>query len=544
MRRGGWICFIFVMLLMANASLLNAEVSVEVSVRVADAPILSITSPQNGTYLTTDSLLLDYSVVNADTILYNFDNSPNTTITSSIRFDTTEGSHTLYLYAENSEGLTAKNITFFIDSSKFTIMDDEYEIGVGGDSDRKIKKGDSTDFFDYSYEELQSLAGIILDNEIDGKIVFNGEINLTDDGDFSDGILDLETYTNISFNRIELDSVALLNFNEAATLYLHNLPFTNPRILMDGNVCPELICTKESYSEGTLEFSVTGFTIYSAEETPVGTPPSSSGGGGGGSRTSVKSDILVDKETIHVTLKQGEAKQESFVIKNSGDKKTKVKIVNHLLSDYVKTDEQEFYLEKGESKIITFDFIAGEDAIPDMYLGKVLVLVEGVEKEILIAVEIESKKALFDVGVRVPRKFLYVLPGDELLTEVELYNLGEEKRVDVVLEYFIRDFEGNVIVSEEETLAVETRTSFIKTFEIPENIKRGRYLFYTRIIYDEQLASASAWFNVGRNFYWTIRIGLAFAIGFLTLVAIVVYLNRKNREHLKELFHKHKNKKK
>ncbi|MDP3027044.1 MAG: hypothetical protein Q8N63_05010 [Nanoarchaeota archaeon] len=77
-------------------------------------PILTIISPENITY-STSTILLNYSVTNeVESIWYNLDNTSNITITSPISFNAAEGSHVLYLYANNSQGASSKSITFSV----------------------------------------------------------------------------------------------------------------------------------------------------------------------------------------------------------------------------------------------------------------------------------------------------------------------------------------------------------------------------------------------------------------------------------------------
>ena len=77
-------------------------------------PILTIISPEEKTY-SAASILLNYSTKNAiDSIWYNLDNGENITLTSLLYFTASEGSHILYLYANNSEGLGAANISFSV----------------------------------------------------------------------------------------------------------------------------------------------------------------------------------------------------------------------------------------------------------------------------------------------------------------------------------------------------------------------------------------------------------------------------------------------
>jgi hypothetical protein len=120
------------------------------------------------------------------------------------------------------------------------------------------------------------LLDVVIENPNKGKIKFDEEINLTSG---NQTILDLDSYINISFNRIEIDSENLPNLNVSATLILYDLSFSNPRILKNGAVCPSEICILNGYSDGNLNFSVTGFSAYSSEESPQITEAVTSGGG-------------------------------------------------------------------------------------------------------------------------------------------------------------------------------------------------------------------------------------------------------------------------
>jgi len=145
----------------------------------------------------------------------------------------------------------------------------------------------------WSAQNLSAIPNLTLERSEYGKIIFSGNTNLTSSVDFDSNV-------DISGNYISLNSTALPDFNRAATLYLHNLTFANPKIIKDGIECSA--CTKLSYTNGTLAFTVTGFSAYWAAEglycgdsvcsngetcsscsVDCGSCPS--GGGGGGSFT-------------------------------------------------------------------------------------------------------------------------------------------------------------------------------------------------------------------------------------------------------------------
>ncbi|MCK4428933.1 MAG: hypothetical protein KAU95_01050, partial [Candidatus Aenigmarchaeota archaeon] len=118
--------------------------------------------------------------------------------------------------------------------------------------------GDTTDLT--QIENLSNITNLIFDQPDYGKINFSEIVDLSSGGD-------INSYVNISQNRIEIDSTVLPVLNKAARLRLYNLTFTNPRILKDGIVCSD--CAEVSYSGGIFVFDVTSFSTYSTEETPM-----------------------------------------------------------------------------------------------------------------------------------------------------------------------------------------------------------------------------------------------------------------------------------
>jgi len=499
----------------------NANLAISIS--VIGAPSISIISPENETYITSTNLLLNYSEENADNLWYNLDNGENVSLTSSVYFNSTEGTHILYLYANNSHGESSTNIIFTINLSNFRVYYSKYT-----DSN----KGGSTNFNISSYENMQNLSEIILENTNYGKIEFNKAINLTKDYNPDDNELDLDSYTEISSNRIEINSTALPNFNKSATLYLYNLTFSNPRILRDGSVCPSTICTEQGYSSetGTLIFNVTHFTIYSAEETPTGVVIKGGSGGGGGG----KKDFSIDKETISVTLKQGGTEKDFFIIKNTGNKELDFTIQTENIEEFLKISESDFSLNAGESKTIVLDFLSRAEVIPNLYLGKLIIKGDGIEKEILVSVEVESRSPIFDVKIEIPKRFLYLMPGEELISNIKIFNLERETTTDVFVEYIIKDEEENEILCETETIFVETQTSFTKSFEIPRNIKSGPYIFYVRTSYNGEIASSTAWFNIGKTSFMSFILRNLNIIGIIlgiisTFIILIVILRKLNK---------------
>jgi hypothetical protein len=499
--------------------------------------ILTIISPKNDTYLINESLILNYTQINADMIWYNVDGGINTTITGAIYFDTSEGEHTLYLYGNNSYGLTSKNVTFTSNTTFLTILYSEYNGST---------KGDSTDFKSYSYGDLQNMSGIILENSLYGKIKFNEIINITNDYIPNDSIVDLDNNTNISLNRIDLNYTALPNFNVSSTLELYNLPFTNPRILKDGVICPTSICTLESFSNNTLKFNVTSFGIYSAEETPITEVVVTPGGGGGGTSPVKIKNFSTDKESIYVSLKQGESAYKEITIKNKERSNLIFTLQIYDIVNLTKLSETQFSLKPDEEKTITIDFFTHEDTEPNLYIGKLIIRTGATAKEIPIAIEVESSEPLFDIKINIPNQFKRIVSGEEVLARIQLYNLGDDKEVDVAMDYLIlKEDTGELILFERDTLAVKEHLEFIKSVKIPESAGLGNYLFYARVNYENKVASATDTFKVDKNFVvFFNRVKFVLLIFLIVILVLLFFLLLKKREKEKKEGKKYKTSKK
>jgi len=484
----------------------DATQTVGMNISVQGPPILALISPKNQTYISNESILLNYTVdASADTMWYNINNTDNTTITSLTYFDVSEGSYKLYLFANNSNGNTAKNVSFFVNTTKFLIIDDEFDKEDDADSGRSYnkrenKKGNTTDFLNYTYEEIQNLSDVILHNPEYGMIQFNQPINLTDDENVNDNQIDLDTHTNFSFNRVEINSSALSNFNKSATLWLYNLTWEEPQIQRDGEDCPSTVCTEESYSDGTLKFNVTGFSIYTtiegASESVYETPGGGTSGGGG-SITKAK-DFKVEPNKLQIKLRQGGTKKQELIIENTAKKKITINFQSNL-GGFIRLEQSSFTLKKGEKKTIAIDFLAREDTVPDLYVGNLIIKSGEEQEKILISIEVESMKPLFDVRLDISKKFMIVGAGEDLPLETYVFNFGRIGEVDVNLDFIIKNEYGKTIAFGKETIAVATQASQIHHILIPKDAEEGEYIAYVKVSYGETVASASHWFFVGEK---------------------------------------------
>ena len=112
-----------------------------------------------------------------------------------------------------------------------------------------------------------------------------------------------------------------------------------------------------------------------------------------------------------------------------------------------------------------------------------------------------DKDSLFNVGIDIPQEYKKIEPGEKLLTSIKLINLGAEKRVDVFLDYEIKDINGNLVLSQSETAAVETQANLVRYFTLSQNIPNGYYEIFAKLKYKDKEAMAKSSFEVANNKY-------------------------------------------
>jgi hypothetical protein len=122
------------------------------------------------------------------------------------------------------------------------------------------------------------------------------------------------------------------------------------------------------------------------------------------------------------------------------------------------------------------------------------------------AVTIMYFKAYTLIGIGVPEKLLdveteklttIVQQGGELMFKVKLINFGYEKRFDVTMNYKVIDRETQgTVLEKSETLALSTTLENVIKFDIPEDIKAGKYVLRTDATYKDFTATSGFIFDI------------------------------------------------
>ncbi len=110
---------------------------------------------------------------------------------------------------------------------------------------------------DFSKVKMNKIKDFTLDKPGFGKIKFLEDIDLSSGAD-------IDSYVEIGYNIISVDSENIPELNKSANLTFYGLSYENPFILKNGEPC--LDCIVLGYDENGLVFSVGSFSNYSVSE--------------------------------------------------------------------------------------------------------------------------------------------------------------------------------------------------------------------------------------------------------------------------------------
>ncbi len=209
----------------------------------------------------------------------------------------------------------------------------------------------------------------------------------------------------------------------------------------------------------------------------------------------------VDQLLIKVLIKSSESFTSPVNIMDVSDEDIAVTAEPKYLLDVASISENEFTLKPGQTKTVYIDFrsFIEEKSIthqPGAYVGSLLVSSGPFTKQIPMIVEIETKDVLFDANLEISAKRREVPLGGYSTVQVTLFNLKRTGLTNVKMDYFIKDIMGNTIMTESETVVVETQATFTKTLDIPTNFNPGDYVFVAQAKYGDSVGTSTFLFKV------------------------------------------------
>lgn len=220
---------------------------------------------------------------------------------------------------------------------------------------------------------------------------------------------------------------------------------------------------------------------------------SSGGGGGGGGETTPPKDIETSVDSFDKVVALNRIEEESISIKNTADY-AKQAIINLIgLEGIVIFDKTSYTIEPGETTDINFRITPPKET--GLYTGTIKISIGGQTKEIPVSINVKTEKSLFDIILTIPEQQRNVREGTNLETQIDMIQMGIREKMDVTLNYVIKDYSNQIYLSESETIAVETQKKYPREFYTKE-LPPGNYVLGIELIYPDGVAVTSSQFKI------------------------------------------------
>lgn len=295
-----------------------------------------------------------------------------------------------------------------------------------------------------------------------------------------------------------------------------------------------------NYSFSTVEFLVSWPPPALPTPPPEEPAPSAPGPGGGGAAPAPEEEeealppFTVAPNIFQLQLTVGGFTREFLTIENGPE--TREFFIENQMEDFVVIEENIFTLEPNAVKNIFLIFFAPDDREPDTYIGNILVTADDATINIPIIIDVRPSVALLDASVRIREEYKTVTPGSKILAEIELINLGTTPKlvdVNIKLEVVSIDNAARHVLAEE-TLAFQTQISFVRDWQLPEDLVPGKYVLILTVDLEGQKVTASDTFDVrerelDRTFLYLLVIGFI-ALGVIMLAIFFEIHRHHHRE--------------
>jgi len=171
-------------------------------------------------------------------------------------------------------------------------------------------------------------------------------------------------------------------------------------------------------------------------------------------------------------------------------------------------------------QIVGLDVIFVAPGEPGIYTGKIIIG----GRAVLVTLNVRTKRLLFDSNIVVLNEDYKVRQGEQLKTLVTLIPMGDPARLDITLNFVIKNYANRVYLTKSETLLVEEQVQLRRNFDTG-NLPLGDYIVGLELVYPGGVAPSSAHFIVVERAISTIlgRI-ILFLIILILIVAIIIII--------------------
>jgi len=226
-------------------------------------------------------------------------------------------------------------------------------------------------------------------------------------------------------------------------------------------------------------------------------------------------NIIINPTEISLTLAVNTNKEEIIKVKNLGTSTVSITVSQQSLDNMVILGETSFELAAGQSKDLSVIFVALNQT--GTFTGRIIIG----NRVVLVSFNVKTKLLLFDSNIIVLNKDYRIEQGDKLRSMVTLIPLGDEDRLDVTLNYVIKDYNNKIYLTKSETVLVEKQINFKRNFDTGQ-LPLEKYIIGLELVYPGGVAPSSAHFEVVERIILIGEISLYLITAILLILIIIV----------------------
>jgi hypothetical protein len=209
----------------------------------------------------------------------------------------------------------------------------------------------------------------------------------------------------------------------------------------------------------------------------------------------VQSDLDVDVLFLKIAMAVEEEARQTIRIRNLASERRDFSLSLDGSEDIASIFENHFSLGAGEEKELLV-FFDSKDKDPGVYLSNLEVSSLYDTRLVPVVAEIQTTAVLFDSNINLFPAGRDIAVSQRITSEIVVFDLAGIGKRGVRLKYYIKDFTGRTIISEEEDIIVEGRLGYSKTLDFPTNMELGDYVFVSTVEYQGSVGTSSVSFRI------------------------------------------------
>src|SRR3989338_2357711 len=260
-------------------------------------------------------------------------------------------------------------------------------------------------------------------------------------------------------------------------------------------------------------------------QTETSTTPSSGGGGGGGEVT--VTNIAVTPTDFNINMIINTTTERTIRVTNLGASSMAVVVSQSGLGNHIILTSNSLLIPAGGFVDLNVVFVALSES--GVFTGKIIIG----GKEVLVALNVKTQFLLFDSNIVVLNKDVTVVQGGELRTLLTLIPLGDPERLDVTINFAVKDYTNKVYLTKSETLLVDKLTELRRNFDTGL-LPLGDYIIGAELVYPNGVAPSSAHFRVVEkkpiSIFGRIVLYLVIMILVVSILIIIILIWRRRKK--------------